>query len=300
MNKIETKEKNLNFEKSTLSPFAQNVTQGNKVNNEYIKNEIPNGQNDKNNQNCNSICNIFPYVIYDQLYNESLSLFLEDEDNEFSLNNHVSFNKLKEEEQNLFMEKIIDIISIEKCNQKALNFHFLNIKPANRGSFIEYLKYSRYYIEAKINHLIRFIIFLVYICLRIYISINQYQCIEERAEDNNYWECSKFGKCKVIHHFLTLPNICRLIYLFIFYFTFYIYKSFFLCSYKKCRMPKWFIIFYKSAQYLFLVIILIFDYIDRTKCVKIKNNNHLFVMVDNLELINFIFAILDIFINIFK
>jgi len=294
-------EKSSVLQKKNSENHVDNIS--NKENNENIQkkekkirenNEM---KDNKNIKNCNSNCNIIKDVIYDMNFGELLALFSIDKYNKYNNSNNIPYYQLDEDNQIEFMNKINDIIYIEKCNSKALDYTFLKTMPANRSSYIGYLKETDHWKEAKIKHIIQGLNFIMNIGLTIYIAANQYKCIEEPASDKNYWECSHFMKCKVTKQFFSPANIIRLIYYLIFYIIFYLSKGIFLWAFQRLQMKRWIIISIRIAQYILLGLIFLLDFFNKSKCVKNKNKKNVYVMVDNLELVSLIFSIIDIILN---
>lgn len=83
--------------------------------------------------------------MYDIYFSESIALFYNDGDNKYDRVNLIPYYQLDEKSQIKFMDKINDIISIEKCNSKALKFHFLKNELANPETYIKYLIQTSYW-----------------------------------------------------------------------------------------------------------------------------------------------------------
>jgi len=121
---------------------------------------------------------------------------------------------------------------------------------------------------------------ILFLMIMIFIIFQGYNCIEEKENfDTIYWKCSKFDKCKVVKRPLDLLIILRFVYYFVFYIIFYIYMGIFLYTFRRINLfgKAWVIIIYKIFDYVFLLALIILEYIYDSKYYNFVFDNNLFI-----------------------
>ena len=256
-----------------------------------------------------SFCFIILNPIYNLFFGTALSYY---DNNKFNSNflspQQTSYFNLNEEQQEQYKIHVQDYINIDPiCFENAFkDVTFTNMIFPNRENYINFIfeNKSKYWYDGFIKWIIKILFLIIFLIIRVLLLIEDCSCeeIPFKKDDIIYWNCQNYNKCKVNKNKITFVNIIRLIYHFKFYIIFYIYQGILLFTIeikliRRCQRIKTLIIGYKIIEYMLLFLIVYLEFKDNTKCYESKNNNDLYIKINemNITLVN---SILDIFINI--
>ena len=282
----------------------------NKENTNHQKSDIPNnlGLNKKDPQTDKNISfwSSFFYVIIDNLYGQSLKYSNAYDDAQETDKNIIPYKDLDNKSQLIFEYKNGDILNIDPYFTKILKDEkFTENFVANKEKLKAFINnHKSYKIDAIINTLINFILFIIFLTLKIYILLNEYYCkkTEIESKEKQYWECSDYKKCQV-KEYNKLYLIFIVIYYTVFHLFFYIYKIIMItnleCNLIRKLQTRTKIIIYKSFEYLYLLGIITFDFIENPKCYNYDDDKILFIIIKKYSR-HLVISIIELIIKIYK